>query len=153
MMLSLNCFVLGQTSNDVITKYIGENSEINGVQVKFNRLTVTGFKKLLLLEEELKGLTTMDIWKVELDIKSINDYTEDEIKSRSTKMEPGFELKEYFNNNDKIPKSKYVHIFIVPTSTGKCLPTRGAIRIWSIRISDEPSVKKADYGLIGLSVR
>ncbi|PKC12532.1 hypothetical protein RhiirA5_411704 [Rhizophagus irregularis] len=79
MLLSLNCLVLGQTSNDVITKCIGENSVIDGVQVNFDLLTVADFKNLLLCEKELQGLTTMNIWKVELDHKSLKDkiYTED----------------------------------------------------------------------------
>ncbi|GET63933.1 hypothetical protein GLOIN_2v1808787 [Rhizophagus irregularis DAOM 181602=DAOM 197198] len=75
MLSSLNCLVLGQTSNDVITKCIGENSVI----------------------DELQGLNTMNIWKVKLDYKSLKDkiYTEDEIKNLGTKMEPMYELKEY----------------------------------------------------------
>ena len=32
-----------------------------------------------------------------------------------------------------------------------CYCSRGAIRIWSIRLSGDPSAKKVDYGLIGLS--
>ena len=121
MLLSLNCLVLGRTSKDVITTYIGEYSEINGVKVNSDDLTVASFKKLLLCEEELQGLTKMDIWKVELDLKSFKDtiYTEDEIKKIGTMMEPAYVLKEYFNDDQK-PKPNYIHIFIVPT--GKCLP-------------------------------
>ncbi|RGB28360.1 hypothetical protein C1646_673286 [Rhizophagus diaphanus] len=105
MSLSLNCLVLERTSKDVITTYIGEYSEINGVQVNSDALTVASFKKLLLCEEELQGLAKMDIWKVELDLKSFKDtiYTKDEIKKIGTMMEPAYALKEYFKD-DKKPK-------------------------------------------------
>ncbi|CAB4482291.1 unnamed protein product [Rhizophagus irregularis] len=118
MLLSLNCLELGQTSNEVITMCIGKYSEINGVRVNSDVLTVANFKKLLLDEKELQGLTKMDIWKVELDLKSFKDtiYTEDEIKKMGTMMEPAYVLKEYFND-DKKPKTNYIHIFIVPTET------------------------------------
>ena len=49
--MQLNCLVLGQTSDVIFTKYIGKESEIDGVQVEFDQLTVAGFKKLLLREE------------------------------------------------------------------------------------------------------
>ncbi|CAB4426183.1 unnamed protein product [Rhizophagus irregularis] len=105
MLLSLNCLVLGRTSNDIITKYIGENSKI-----------------------ELQELATMDIWKVELDLESLKDkiYTENEIRNIGTRMESIYELKEYFNDYDKKPKPKYLHIFIVPhcSNSNKPLPNR-----------------------------
>ena len=128
MSLSLNCLVLGQTSDDVFTSYIGENSDIGNVQVNFNKLTVGGFKKILLREEELKGITKMDLFKVELKLDSLENktYTKDEISTIGTKMASGRNLKEYFENNDETPEKKpkddYLHIFIVPTA-GKCLPT------------------------------
>uniref|UniRef100_U9UEZ7 Uncharacterized protein n=1 Tax=Rhizophagus irregularis (strain DAOM 181602 / DAOM 197198 / MUCL 43194) TaxID=747089 RepID=U9UEZ7_RHIID len=60
----------------------------------------------------------MDIWKVELDLKSFKDtiYTEDEIKKIGTMMEPAYVLKEYFQD-DKKPKPNYIHIFIVPSAS------------------------------------
>ena len=129
MKLSLNCLVLGQTSDLIFTQYIGEESKIDGIQVKFDQLTVSGFKKLLLREEQLKGITNMDLLKVELKLDSLENktYTKDEISTISTKMVPGRKLKEYFEDNDKKPEKKpkvdHLHTFIVPTSTGKCLPT------------------------------
>ncbi|PKC57371.1 hypothetical protein RhiirA1_472601 [Rhizophagus irregularis] len=60
----------------------------------------------------------MDIWKVELDLKSFKDtiYTEDEIKKISTMMESAYVHKEYFNDDQK-SKPNYIHIFIVSTDT------------------------------------
>ena len=91
MQLSLNCLVLGQTSDVIFTKYIGEESKIDDVQVKFDQLTVAGFKKLLLREEQLKGITNMDLLKVELKLDSLENktYTKDEISTIGTKMVPG----------------------------------------------------------------
>ena len=149
MQLLLSCLVLGHTSDDIFTKYIGEESKIDGVQVKFDQLTVAGFKKLLLHEKQLKGITNMDLLKVELKLDSLENktYTKDEISTIGTKMLPGRILKEYFEDNDKQPEKKpkkdHLHIFIVPTiapDTGKCLPTlylsnkRFAVtkyRVWS----------------------
>src|SRR5581483_5046107 len=129
MALSLNCLVLGRTSDVIFTKYIGEESKIDGVQVKFDQLTVAGFKKLLLHEKQLKGITNMDLLKVELKLDSLENkiYTKDKISTIGKEMVPGRKLKIYFEDNDKKPEKKpkedHLHTFIVPTSTGKCLST------------------------------
>src|SRR5581483_7933115 len=133
MALSLNCLVLGRTSDVIFTMYIGEESKIDGVQVTFDQLTVAGFKKLLFHEEQLKGIINMDLLKVELKLDSLENktYTKDEISTIGTKMLPGRILKEYFEDNDKQPEKKpktdHLHIFIVPTivapAIGKCLST------------------------------
>lgn len=126
MLFSLNCLIAGQTSNNIFTKYIGEESEVDGVQVKFDQLSVAGFKKLLLRENQLKSITDMDLLKVELDLKSLKDKTYTKGEKLGTMMEPLYDLKEYFENNDekpdKMPKEGHLHIYIVPTSTGKYLP-------------------------------
>ncbi|PKY51944.1 hypothetical protein RhiirA4_546864 [Rhizophagus irregularis] len=142
MLLSLNCLVLGRTSNDIITKYIGENSKIGSVLVNFDQLTVAGFKKLL-LREELQELATMDIWKVELDLESLKDkiYTENEIRNIGTRMESIYELKEYFNDYDKKPKPKYLHIFIVPTDVKKLSNSFISSKIFETR---EEVLRKAE---------
>ncbi|CAB4404479.1 unnamed protein product [Rhizophagus irregularis] len=40
-----------------------------------------------------------------------------EIEELGTMMESSFEFKEYFNNDDKKPKPRYLHVFIVPIVT------------------------------------
>ncbi|CAB4440588.1 unnamed protein product [Rhizophagus irregularis] len=40
-----------------------------------------------------------------------------EIEELGTMMESSFEFKEYFNNDDKKPKPRYLHVFIVPIIT------------------------------------
>src|ERR1043165_4391866 len=87
MALSLNCLVLGQTSDDIFTKYIGEESKIDGVQVKFDQLTVTGFKKLLFHEEQLKGIINMDLFKVdskkvEEEKNNLKEFTESDVTKK-----------------------------------------------------------------------
>ena len=101
MKLSLNCLVLGQTSDLIFTQYIGEESKIDGIQVKFDQLTVSGFKKLLLREEQLKGITNMDLYKVELSLSSLKNkiYKINEIKDLGVIMESMYEFKEYLNDN------------------------------------------------------
>ena len=44
----------------------------------------------------------------------------------------------------------WVWLIIIKSSDDRVVLIRGAIRIWSIRISDEPSVIMADYGSSGL---
>ena len=71
----------------------------------------------------------MDLLKVKLKLDSLENktYTKDEISAIGTNMVPERKLKEYFEDNDKKPEKKskedHLHIFIVPTSTSKCLPT------------------------------
>jgi hypothetical protein len=67
----------------------------------------------------------MNIWKVELEFNDIKNFsTEDGIKNHvnSKKMDDNSMLNfnEYYDNEDKKPRKGYLHIFIVPTSTGKC---------------------------------
>jgi hypothetical protein len=119
--------VLGRTSDNVITKYIGEESEIDGVQVEFDQLTVAGFKKLLLHEELLGGITNMDLWKVDgkkvnEEENNLNEFTESDIKEKlgGEKMIPRFPLEDYFKSKEIDIRD--IHVFIVSTSTGKCLP-------------------------------
>jgi hypothetical protein len=69
----------------------------------------------------------MNIWKVELEYHEINNIsTEDDIKghNKSEKVDdnPMLRFYKYYNDDDKQPKWERLNIFIVPTSTGKCLP-------------------------------
>ena len=73
----------------------------------------------------------MKLWKVNnLILKGLTKerkiYTKDNIESVATLMEPSDLLEEYFDQKDKEPKNKYLHIFIQPlqpssATTGKCL--------------------------------
>jgi hypothetical protein len=133
MIVSVNCLILGQASRNNFNVVVGEVTKSDEVKIKFSDLTVSNFKELLYRKDKVKDVVqsfdNMDLYKVELNLKSLKDkiYTEDEIKNIGTNMEPMFEFKEYFNNDDKKPKPRRLHIFIVPTivvpTTGKCLPT------------------------------
>lgn len=126
MEFSLNCLISGQAIPFVISignKYVDNN----GIDVYFDKLTVSHFKEQLFRRDSVKAVVqnsdSMDLCKVELDIKSLKVKNEDEIRSSGTMMDTTDYLAEYFNPTDKEPKSKCLHIFIIPTSTGKCLPT------------------------------
>ncbi|PKK60748.1 hypothetical protein RhiirC2_238636 [Rhizophagus irregularis] len=89
-------------------------------------MTVANFKEQLYHIKEVKkaNITKMNIYKVELELDSLEDdktYTKDDING--TIMKPGHDLNEYFNDAEKKPKKGHLHIFIIPTPTGKCLPT------------------------------
>jgi hypothetical protein len=127
MLFSLNCLILGQDPHNIFNIPVGENSKINDVDIEFKDLTVANFKDGLFGRKELQGITAMNIWKVELKLQDIKNFsTEDDIKKhvKSEKMDddPMLEFKKYYNNEDKKPENRCLHIFIV-TSTGKCLPT------------------------------
>ena len=97
MMLSLNCLILGQASEKSFTEIIGEKYfDDDQVEIKFSNFTVSKFKEKLfrrkIVKDKVESPDEMDIWKVELDIKSFNNkiYTEDDIKNCGTKMEPAY---------------------------------------------------------------
>ena len=97
MMLSLNCLILGQASEKSFTETIGEKYfDDDQVEIKFSNFTVSKFKEKLfrrkIVKDKVESPDEMDIWKVELDIKSFNNkiYTEDDIKNCGTKMEPAY---------------------------------------------------------------
>ena len=127
MLFSLNCLVSEQTPNDILNVPIGESFTSEGkVNIKFTDMTVANFKEQLYRTKEVKeaNITKMNIYKVELELDSLEDnktYTKDDING--TIMKPGHDLNEYFNDAEKKPKKGHLHIFIIPTSTGKCLPT------------------------------
>jgi hypothetical protein len=125
MLLSLNCLILGQNSSKIFNIPVGEISTINGVNIKFENLTVANFKNDLFNRKALQGITEMNIWKVELEYNDIKNFsTEDSIKNHvnSMKMDdnPMLNFNKYYDNEDKIPKKNYLHIFIVPITTSKC---------------------------------
>jgi hypothetical protein len=69
----------------------------------------------------------MNIWKVELECQESKNFsTEDDIKKhvKSEKVDdnPMLNFKGYYNDKDKKPKIEWLHIFIVPITTSKCLP-------------------------------
>jgi hypothetical protein len=121
--------VLGKAPADIFCVRFGDLVPIGGVNVKFNDLSVAAFKEVLSKKEQTKGINAMNVWKVELDLCEIgNIFTEDHIKNhnKSEKIDdnPMLKFNKYYNNNvdeDKKPKEEYLHIFIVPTSIGKCL--------------------------------
>jgi hypothetical protein len=125
MVLSLNCLILGQNTSEIFNILVDEISTINGVNIKFEDLTVANFKNDLFSKNELQGITKMNIWKVELEFNDIKSFsTEDDIKNHvnSEKMDdnPMSYFNEYYDNKDKKPKIEWLHIFIVPITTGKC---------------------------------
>ena len=127
MIASVNCLILGEKSKNNFNVVVGE-VYVNDDKA-FDQFTVSNFKELLfrrnIVQNAVKDPVRMDLYKVELDLSNLKDkiYTIDEINHLGVMMESMFEFKEYFNNDEKKPKSKHLHIFIVPTATGKCLLT------------------------------
>ncbi|GBC03588.1 hypothetical protein RclHR1_00520040 [Rhizophagus clarus] len=122
MIASVNCLILGEAPKNNFNVVVGEEY-INDekIVVDFDHLTVSNFKELLFRRGKVKMAVrdpdSMDLYKVELSLSRLKDktYTIDEIENLGVMMESMFEFKEYFNNDDKKPKPRYLHIFIVPT--------------------------------------
>ncbi|GES85212.1 hypothetical protein GLOIN_2v1808787 [Rhizophagus clarus] len=106
--------ILGQASLNIFNVC----SDINGVRIEIDDLTV-------LYRRELRGITTMNIWKVELDFDEVNNiFTKDDSKNhgKSEMMNNTMlKLNKYFNDDEAL-KDGYLHIFIV--SGGKYLPVK-----------------------------
>ncbi|RGB22084.1 hypothetical protein C1646_731247 [Rhizophagus diaphanus] len=119
MSYSLNCLVLGQPIAKIFNIFYGELFFVGvGMQVKFDDLTVAGFKQVL---SEKCQITEMNVWKVKLSFNEIENISEeDDIKNRDDckKIDdnPMLYFKNYYNADDKKPEPGYLHIFIVPTS-------------------------------------
>ncbi|CAI2191163.1 9418_t:CDS:2, partial [Funneliformis geosporum] len=123
MIVSINCLILGQASENNFNVVVGEIfTNDDKVDIKFIDLTVSNFKELLFRRKKVKNsvqdFDCMNLYKVELNFKSLKNkiYTKEEIKVLGTMMENMFEFKEYFNNTDKKPKSRHLHVFIVPAA-------------------------------------
>jgi hypothetical protein len=128
MLFSLNCLVLGQDISKSFNIPFGNDFPVNSVDIEFENLTVANFKDYLFSRRELQGITAMNIWKVEIGVEDINNFsTEDNIrihgKGKKVDDNPMLKFKMYYNNKDERPKDDYLNIFIVPTSYGKRLPT------------------------------
>ncbi|GBB84410.1 hypothetical protein RclHR1_01100002 [Rhizophagus clarus] len=97
--------ILGQASLNIFNVC----SDINGVRIEIDDLTV-------LYRRELRGITTMNIWKVELDFDEVNNiFTKDDSKNhgKSEMMNNTMlKLNKYFNDDEAL-KDGYLHIFIV----------------------------------------
>ena len=118
MAVSLNCLILEQAKSSIFNVPIGEDSNINSVNVKFDDLTIANFKDILFNRRELQGITTTNVWKVKLDFHEINNIsTEEDIKNhnKSEKIDdnPMLNFTSYYSNvdEDKKPKSgsSYIH--------------------------------------------
>ena len=126
MIASVNCLILGEASKTNFNVVVGEvYTNDDKIDVAFDNFTVSNFKELLFRKKKVKKAVqdpdSMDLYKVELSLANLKDkiYTIDEIEDLGAMMESMVEFKEYFNNDDKKPKPRCLHIFIVPTSTGK----------------------------------
>jgi hypothetical protein len=133
-LLSLNCLILGQASENCFTEDIGERYfDNNNVKIEFSELNVSHLKEKILRRKIIKYITqsskhiNIDLWKVDSkkvddEVNNLKEFTEDDIKDKleGEIMIPRYQLNEYFDVNEIDDQG--IHIFVVPTSTGKCLP-------------------------------
>ncbi|GES86557.1 hypothetical protein GLOIN_2v55951 [Rhizophagus clarus] len=71
-----------QPSKEIFNVPIANNTVIDDVCFEFDSLTVANFKDILFKRREVRGITSMDIWKVKIGFNEINNFfSEDEIKN------------------------------------------------------------------------
>ncbi|RGB30700.1 hypothetical protein C1646_671492 [Rhizophagus diaphanus] len=122
MVTSVNCLILGEASRNNFNVAVGEvyTNDHDKIDIPFDQFTVYNFKEALFRRKKVKNavedLDNMNLYKVEVNPSNLKDkiYTMKEIEELGTMMESSFEFKEYFNNDDKKPKPRYLHVFIVP---------------------------------------
>jgi hypothetical protein len=126
--------ILGQAFEKSLTENIGETyTDDSSVVIEFSKFTVSNFKEKLFRRGEVKDIVRntgeMDLWKVDSkkvkeENNNLKEFTVDDIKDKlgGVMMIGQNKLKSYF---DKISEEEEegIHVFIVSTSTGKCLPT------------------------------
>jgi hypothetical protein len=129
MIFSLNCLFLGESSIRTIQVIISEKIIIANNEIPYKKISVSNVKSLILSEKQINyPLDQLNLWKVDcVKVNQNNDLletfsTEDEIKEKlgGELMIPRFQLESYFKAKEI--NTWEIHIFVVPTSTGKCLP-------------------------------
>ncbi|PKC04935.1 hypothetical protein RhiirA5_486787, partial [Rhizophagus irregularis] len=127
MVLSLNCLILGQTSNKCFTEDIGQTyRDDSKVEVEFSNFKVSHFKEKLLREQIIKDViqdkNKMDLWKVnsqkvDEEENNLQKFTESDIKDKlgGEEMNPRYLFSKYFKVDQMDIQG--IHIFVVPTST------------------------------------
>ncbi|EXX53390.1 hypothetical protein RirG_244360 [Rhizophagus irregularis DAOM 197198w] len=110
MVLSLNCLILGQTSNKCFTEDIGQTYCVDSkVEVEFSNFKVLHFKEKLIREQIIKDViqdkNKMDLWKV-------NSQKVDEEENNLQKFTES-DIKDKLGGEEMNPR----YLFI-PTSTG-----------------------------------
>ncbi|RGB33129.1 hypothetical protein C1646_762068 [Rhizophagus diaphanus] len=143
MILSLNCLFPGEAPIRSISVIIGEEITVGNNRIKYEKITVSNIKSLILSE---KGIScspdNLNLWKVNLVIVNENDKvleissTENDIKEKlgGELMNPRSSLGKYFNENsfkDEESKSA-IHIIVQPLIR--------TIVLWA-NMPNEPEVK------------
>jgi hypothetical protein len=131
-MLSLNCLILN--SEKSLTVDIGENYYTDdNVEIKFPDFKVSHLKEKLFRRQIIKDITRsseyIDLWKVDSkkvdeEKGNLKEFIVDDIKDKlgGVMMVGQNKLKRYFDKMSE-EEQEGIHVFIVSTSTGKCLPT------------------------------
>jgi len=136
MIFYLNCLFLGEASARSIPVNISEEITVDDNKIKYEEITVSNVKSLILSGKKLEcdySLDKLNLWKVDRVSVNKNDEvletfsTEDDIKENlgGGLMNPRYPLSDYFDENSfKDKKNKrdiHIIVYLLP-SIGKCLP-------------------------------
>ncbi|CAB4440125.1 unnamed protein product [Rhizophagus irregularis] len=121
MLMEPNCILLGKTSiNDSFTVRVCDKNNINGIEVLFDQLKISGLKYLIY--DEIKKYINNDdyndlnLWKANIAFgDKLKDLTEEQICKDSEQLVPITHFKKYFPDQDAVDKSL---IFVQVPATG-----------------------------------
>ncbi|GBC03055.1 hypothetical protein RclHR1_04970009 [Rhizophagus clarus] len=113
MVLSLNCLLTEEKV--IVNVIIGMTTKINDVDIEFKDLNIECFTKILPRKEKIKnrGITEMKIWKLNRKVSS-KPTPEIKVENCDEMMHPTDDLADYFNEENKKPEKKLIHIIIQP---------------------------------------
>ncbi|PKC55716.1 hypothetical protein RhiirA1_502660 [Rhizophagus irregularis] len=111
MLMEPNCILLGKTSiNDSFTVRVCDKNNINGIEVLFDQLKISGLKYLIY--DEIKKYINNDdyndlnLWKADIAFgDKLKDLTEEQICKDSEQLVPITHFKKYFPDQDAVDKS------------------------------------------------
>ncbi|GBB87908.1 hypothetical protein RclHR1_01440023 [Rhizophagus clarus] len=110
MLMEPNCILLGKTSiNDSFTVRVCDKNNINGNEVLFDQLKISGLKYLIYNEIKKyinNDYNDLNLWKADIAFgKNLKDLTEEQICKNSEQLVPIIHFKKYFPNQDAVDKS------------------------------------------------
>ncbi|GBC07678.1 hypothetical protein RclHR1_07610008 [Rhizophagus clarus] len=110
MLMEPNCILLGNTSvNDSFTVRVCDKNNINGNEVLFDQLKISGLKYLIYNEIKKyinNDYNDLNLWKADIAFsENLKDLTEEQICKNSEQLVPIIHFKKYFPNQDAVDKS------------------------------------------------
>ncbi|GBC04810.1 hypothetical protein RclHR1_05890011 [Rhizophagus clarus] len=110
MLMEPNCILLGKTSiNDSFTVRVCDKNNINGNEVLFDQLKISGLKYLIYNEIKKyinNDYNDLNLWNADIAFgENLKDLTVEQICKNSEHLVPIIHFKKYFPDQDAVDKS------------------------------------------------